>query len=95
MEKKSATTKDIIKAVSKELKIDPRTISRVNEKYFEIIRRELLGGRQVKLSDFGVFEITKWNTSGIYDINTGRKVEREIKSILFRPSKKFKRKVLR
>ena len=95
MEKKSATTKDIVKAVAKELKIDSQTISQINNKYLEIIRRELLKGNQVKLSDFGVFEVTKWNASGIYDINTGRKIEREIKSVLFRPSKNFKKKVLR
>ncbi|MCX6809602.1 MAG: HU family DNA-binding protein [Candidatus Berkelbacteria bacterium] len=92
---KYATAKDITRFVKKKLKLDENIVRQVIDLYIEEIKSEIINGRQVRLSEFGTFELTKWNTGLIYDINTKQKVEKQIKTVLFHPSEKLKEKVLR
>jgi len=91
---KYATTKDIVKAVRKKLKLDEAIVKKITELYVEEIKRQILEGRQVRLAHFGTIEITKWKSKPVYDINVKRKVEREIKTLYFHPSSELKKKIL-
>jgi len=92
---KYATAKDIARVVRKKSKFDEATVKRVIDLYIEEIKLEIISGKQVRLSEFGTFELTKWKSGLIYDINTKRKVEKKIKTVSFHPSEKLKEKVIR
>ena len=91
---KYATTRDIVKAVRKKLKLDEVVVKKITDLYIEEIKRQVLEGRQVRLKDFGIIEVTKWKPTPIYDINIKRKVEKEIKTLSFHPSSELKKKIL-
>lgn len=84
---------DLAKSVSKKLNLDFAQCEKVTNTYFDKIKKSLLLGDKVSLNEFGTFEMTKWNSQGIYHIGSGTKIEREIKTILFRPSPVVKKKL--
>ena len=91
---KYITNRDIAKAIAKKYKIAKGEADKIIELYFEEIKKNLLAGNQVRLSGFGTFEVTKWNSKSIYDVNNRRKVEREMKTVLFKDSVNLQKKVL-
>lgn len=91
---KYSTTKDLVNAVAKKTGIDLEISKKVIDLYLLEIEENLHKRIKVRLNEFGTFELTAWKTNEIFDINLGQKVNREIKTILFQPSEKLKRKVL-
>jgi len=94
MVKKSATKKDLVRQLAKKTNLDKEKIRRVIDLYFDEIKSALLSGKQVRLAGFGIFDITKWRSPEIYDINTKRKVAKQIKIVRFKPSSLLKGKIL-
>lgn len=91
---KYSTTKDLIKAVSRQTGFDANLSKQVIDSYLAEIEKNLHKGIKVRLNEFGTFELTAWKSSEIFDINLGKKVSKDIKTILFKPSDKLKQKVL-
>ena len=94
MIKKSSTTKDIVKNVAKKTGIDKTLASKILGLYLDQIEKALLENKQVRLVNFGTFEVTKWKKPEIYDPNVKRKVTKELKTIKFQASSVLKKKVL-
>ena len=88
------TTKDIVKSIAKKNNLDLGLVKKVSDLYLNEIQRNVLAGVQVRLVGFGTFDVTKWKTPEIYDINLKRKVRRELKTVKFSPSLVLKNKVL-
>ncbi len=91
---KYSTTKDLIKAVSKQTGTDPSLAKKIIDMYLLEIEKNLHQGTKVRLNEFGTFELTSWKSKEIFDINIGQKVYRDIKTILFKPSQILSKKVL-
>ncbi len=91
---KYCTSIDLAKKLAKQEKIELPLAKKVVDLYFDQIQKILLAGDRVKLSEFGIFSITSWNVKEIFDINIGQRVEKQIKSVKFKPSESLKRKVL-
>jgi nucleoid DNA-binding protein len=91
---KYSTSKDLAKALAKKSKISFVEAKKIVDEYFDHIKEKLLVSEPVRLAEFGLFDITKWESKDIFDINTHSKVEREIKTIHFRPSEKIKKEIL-
>lgn len=94
MIKKSATTKDIVKDVAKKTGVDKALAAKILALYLGHIEKALLDNKQVRLVNFGTFEVTKWKKPEIYDPNVKRKVVKELKTIKFQASSVLKKKVL-
>lgn len=91
---RSVTDKDIVKALSRKLKLKNELTRKVVSLYFDEIKKAVLENKKVRLAGFGTFETKKWNASQVYDINTKEKVALDIKTVKFKPSAIFKHKVL-
>jgi nucleoid DNA-binding protein len=91
---KFSTKADLIKTLSKKTNIDSNTSRDFVTSYFDFIKQALLKDQEVKLVDFGSYRVTKWKTQGVFDINTGKRNEMQIKSIKFKPSGNLKKKAL-
>jgi|GEM_PF-2111252 nucleoid DNA-binding protein len=91
---KYATTKDIVKAVVKKLKLDEAIVKKIADLYIEEIKKNILEDKQVRLAGFGIIELTKWKPTAIYDINVKEKVKKEIRTLYFHPSSSLKKKIL-
>jgi integration host factor subunit alpha len=91
---KYSTTKDLAKSLSKETKISLAEAKKIVDSYFGEIKKKLLKDEPVRLAEFGFFDVTKWESKEIYDINTNSKIQRDIKTIHFRPSEKIKKEIL-
>jgi nucleoid DNA-binding protein len=89
----SVTDKDIVKALSKKLKLDKELTRKVVSLYFDEIKKAVLENQKVRLAGFGTFETKKWNASQIYDINAKEKVSLDLKTVRFKPSSLFKKKI--
>lgn len=89
----SVTDKDIVKALSKKLKLDKELTKKVVNLYFDKIKKAVLENQKVRLAGFGTFETKKWNASQIYDINAKEKVSLAMKTVKFKASKIFKEKI--
>jgi nucleoid DNA-binding protein len=90
---KYATNKDVAKAVRRKLKIPEALTRQVVDRYFEEIKKALLGGDRVNLKGFGAFEMVKWKTDGYYSINEKKKIEKELKTISFKTSQQLKKHI--
>jgi nucleoid DNA-binding protein len=90
---KYATTKDLIKSVCKKTKFPQETVQNVIDAYISLLQTSLLENTKVRLNEFGTFETTNWQSRETFDINLGKKVSREIKTILFKPSQSLKDKI--
>lgn len=82
---------ELIKAVCKNTGEKEDTVKNILELYFREIKFAVIEGQEVSIQNFGTFSATKWNMDSIYDINTGQKVSKEIKSVAFKPSEKIKK----
>lgn len=91
--RKIKSTVDIARAVAKKTGLDKTQAEGVAHLYIEKIKKAVLEGTKVTLNDFGSFELTRWNSNGIYDIRSQTKVDRTIKTILFRASPALKKKI--
>jgi DNA-binding protein HU-beta len=91
---KFSTKKDLIKVLAKSTKNNVDITSKFVDSYFAQIKQALLKNKEVKLIEFGNFRVTKWKTQDVFDINTGKKNEMQIKSIKFKPSQSLKKKVI-
>jgi len=87
------TNRDIATKIAKEFKIDKNLAQKIIEAYFEEIKKNLLVGKTVRLAGFGKFDVTKWKTNSLYDVNKKTKVTREIKTAAFTPSQLLKEEV--
>ncbi len=94
MIKKSATKKDLVRQLAKKTGLDKEKVNRIVDLYFEEIKSALLSGKQVRLAGFGIFDINVWKSAEIYDINTKRKVAKQVKLVKFKPSSLLKEKIL-
>lgn len=92
--RKYSTLKDVVKISAKELGEDKETVEKIAQTYFDKIVEYLAKGYSVRLSDFGSFELTTWNADQIFDINTGAKKQMQLKTVRFKPSKVFRKKLL-
>ena len=91
---KFSTNKDIVKVVSKRTGTQKETVKKILDCYLDEIKENLLTGKQVRLANFGTFDVTNWQAQLIYDINRKEKVEKEIKTIHFKDSQVLHKKVL-
>lgn len=91
---KFSTKKDLIKALAKSTKTNIDITNKFVDNYFTQIKQALLKNKEVKLIEFGNFRVTKWKTQDVFNINTGKKNEIQIKSIKFKPSQSLKKKVV-
>jgi DNA-binding protein HU-beta len=91
---KFSTKKDLVKALAKSTKVPTDILRDFTDGYFEFIKQALLEDKEVKLVEFGNFRVTKWKTQDVFDINTGRKNEMQIKTVKFKPSESLKKKVI-
>jgi len=90
---KFATNKDIAKVVRKKLKINEDLARKVIDRYFVEIKSSLLKGEHVNLKGFGSYDLIKWKSDSYYSINEKRKVQKELKSVSFKPSVEIKKKI--
>lgn len=91
---KFATDKDLIKAVRRDLKIDEELARKVFNALKSEIKQRLLSGEKLSFANFGSFEMTKWKSDMVYDINYKAKVKKEVKTVRFKASENFKEEVL-
>ncbi len=91
---KFSTKKDLVKLLAKSTKTNIDVSDRFVDSYFSQIKHALLEDKEVKLIEFGNFRVTKWKTQDVFDINTGKKNEMQIKSIKFKPSQSLKKRVI-
>lgn len=91
---KFATNRDIIRAVKRQTKLDEKKITEVFDALFTEIKTYILKNDRVSLSNFGSFEVIKWKSDKLYDINKKAKVEKELKTIKFNASETLKKEVL-
>lgn len=91
---KFSTKKDLVKLLAKSTKTNIDVSNKFVDSYFSQIKQALLEDKEVKLIEFGNFRVTKWKTQDVFDINTGKKNEMQIKSIKFKPSQSLKKKVI-
>lgn len=87
---KYSTKKDLAKALRKEVKIDLEKAKQITELYFKTISKHLISGEQVKLTEFGSFVVKDWNSKELYDVNVGKKIQKDIKTVSFKISQKAK-----
>lgn len=90
---KFATNRDLAKSVRKKLKVKEEVARQVIDRYFIEIRSALLNNEHVSLKHFGSFDLVKWKTDSYYSINEKRKVQKELKTVSFKPSPHLKKKV--
>jgi nucleoid DNA-binding protein len=88
---KFATNKDIAKVVRKKLKIKEDFSRKVIDQYLLEIKASILKGERVNLKGFGSFELKKWQTDSYYSINEKRKIQKELKTVSFKPSPEIKK----
>jgi len=91
---KYCTQNDLAKILCRKEKVDRKTAEILTDGYFRIIKDMLLGQNSVKLTEFGNFSVTDWKAQEVFDINTGKRIQTQIKSIKFKPSAALKRKVV-
>jgi len=91
---KFVSSTDIANAVAKKCNITLAEAENIVDNYFEQIKTHLLSGEQVRLAGFGTFEIKKWNSSTLYDVNNKVKIERDIKTVSFKDSSVLKKEVI-
>lgn len=91
---KFATDKDLVKAVRRELKIDEELARNVLNSLKSEIKQRLLSGERLSFNNFGNFEVTKWKSDMVYDINFKAKVKKEVKTVKFKASDNLKKQVL-
>lgn len=91
--RKIKSTVDISRAVAKKTGAERKQAESIALSYVEKIKKSVLEGTKITLNEFGSFELTRWNSNGIYDISSQTKVERQIKTILFRASPALKKKI--
>lgn len=87
---KYSTKKDLAKALKREAKVDLEKAKQITELYFKTIRNHLILGEQVKITEFGSFVVKDWNSKELYDVNVGKKIQKEIKTVSFKISQKAK-----
>jgi len=90
---KYATNKDLAKAVRKKLKISEELAREVIDSYLCHIKTNILKSEHVNLKNFGTFDLKKWKSGSYYSINEKRKIEKELKTVSFKPSSIIKRKI--
>jgi nucleoid DNA-binding protein len=88
---KFATNRDIAKAIRKKLKIKEELSRKAFDQYILEIKSSILKGEHVNLKGFGSFELKKWKTDTYYSINEKRKIQKELKTVSFKPSSDIKR----
>lgn len=84
---------ELVKSVVKATAQDEKEVKEILELYFREIKFAVVEGKEVNIQNFGKFMATKWNMDSIYDINTGEKVTREIKTVAFKPCENFKKTI--
>jgi len=83
-----------VKAVTKKTGVAKEDVVKILDAYLDEIKAGLLSGKQIRLADFGTFDVTNWKAQSIYDINRKAKVEKEIKTVHFKDSQILQQKVL-
>ena len=91
---KYATDRDLIKSVRRQLKIDEDLARKVLNALESEVKQRLLIGERINFNNFGNFEVTKWKSDMVYDINFKCKVKKEVKTIKFKASDNLKKQVL-
>jgi len=90
---KYATNRDIARVVRKKLKIKEDLARNVIDRYFAEIKLSILKGEHINLKEFGSFDLKQWKTDSYYSINEKRKIQKQLKTVSFKPSRELKRKV--
>lgn len=90
---KNGTIRDLVSRTRKKTGIDKEKIKNVANLYFDEIKKGILSGKQVRLSNFGTFELRNWKESTYYDPNLRDKITKNIKTVAFKPSSKLKEKI--
>jgi len=90
---KYATNRDIAKALRKKLKVKEELARKVFDQYISEIRSAILNNEHVTLKHFGSFELVKWKSDSYYSINEKRKIQKELKTVSFKPSQQIKKKI--
>lgn len=84
---------ELVRAVCKNTGEKEDMVRKILELYFREIKFAVIEGQEVSIQNFGTFSATKWKMDSIYDINTKQKVPKEIKTVAFNPSEKFKKAI--
>ena len=91
--RKIKSTLDLARSVAKKTDSEKDVSEKIAKLYVEKLKNAVISGTKITLNEFGSFELTEWKSDGIYDIKSGTKVDREIKTILFRASPNLKKNV--
>lgn len=91
--RKIKTTLDLARASAKKMGEDKGLSEQIAKLYVDKLKSAVMDGKKITLNEFGSFELTLWKSASIYDIKSARKVDRDIKTILFRPSPIVKKKI--
>jgi integration host factor subunit alpha len=88
------TKKDLANILNKSLGISLKETSRIVDKFFDIIVKNLSDGKDVKLPGFGSIKIQERKSRLGRNPTTGDPIEiGERKAIVFRPSKDLKKRL--
>lgn len=90
---KYATNRDLAKYARKKLKVKEDIARKVIDRYFLEIKSSILKGDHVNLKHFGSFDLISWKTDSYYSINEKRKIQRQLKTVSFKPSPEFKKRL--
>lgn len=90
---KNGTIRDIILRTRRKTGEDKEKVRKIVNLYFDEIKKGILSGKQVRLSNFGTFELRNWKKSTYYDPNSRNKITKSIKTVAFKPSSKLKEKI--
>lgn len=90
---KYATIRDLIRPIEKNTGYDNKLIKEVIELYFEEIKNGIISGKQVRLSNFGIFTLKTWKGSDYFDPNSKTRTDKKIKTVSFKPSITLKRTI--
>lgn len=82
---------ELVRDVCKNTSEKEAVVKNILELYFREIKFAVIEGQEVQIQNFGTFSSTKWNMDSIYDINSGQRVSRQIKTVSFKPSENFKK----
>ncbi len=88
------TKKDLANILNKTLGISLRETARIVDRFFDLIIKDLIKGKNVKLPGFGSIKIQNRQSRIGRNPTTGDSIKiAERKAIVFRPSKNLKKKL--
>jgi integration host factor subunit alpha len=90
---KNATIRDLTSRTKKATGVEKEKIKKIIELYFEEIKNAILNGKQVRLGNFGTFELKTWKESTYFDPHTKKMMVKKIKAVSFKPSTILKNKI--